>query len=113
MTMGTATTAKAKAPARERTILQWDRAAQADRDLVQELRKYQARSRGSRLKYLARLGLLAESQGALLEGRTASGRLILPVTAVAPMPTAHIPVTTGAPELGLSLDAMLDGMEEL
>lgn len=110
--MAPATTAKAKAPARERTILQWDRAAQADQDLVQELRKYQARSRGSRLKYLARLGLLAESQGALLEGRTASGRLILPVTNAAQMPAPHLPILAAAPELGSSLDALLDGMEE-
>lgn len=110
--MGSATTAKAKAPARERTILQWNRAAQADRDLVQELRKYQARSRGSRLKYLARLGLLAESQGALLEGRTASGRLILPVSTAAQMPAPNPPVIAAAPEMTSSLDALLDGMQE-
>ncbi len=110
---------------RARTIVQWDKAR--DGDLVSDLDRFQARGRGARLKYLARLGLLVEAKGALLEGRSPYGALILPVwdaphdgtIRLAPRPEAIVArdewghSTGGGQNGGKGLDALLDSMEEV
>jgi hypothetical protein len=107
-----------------RIIVRWDPEAVADQDLLSDLGNFKARARGKRMKYLARLGLLLEAQGALLEGRKESGRLVLPAvmasagSAMAALPSepASDRLSVVAPELrgdqGAGLDGMLGQLEE-
>lgn len=119
MTVAAAGT-KATRP-RQRTIVCWDRAGR-DAELLDELDRFQARSRGARLKYLARLGLLVEARGAHLEGRRPDGRLVLPAHVVPPLSPAEFIPAPGAPSAvsaasgdtgGAGLDELLASMEEV
>ena len=60
----------------ERTVIRWR--PQRDRELLDNLDQYTARQRGHRLRYLARLGLLVEADGASLAGRDYAGNLVRP-----------------------------------
>ncbi|KZC32648.1 hypothetical protein RhoFW510R10_12095 [Rhodanobacter sp. FW510-R10] len=107
---------------RPRTIVYWDRDGR-DGELVGELDRFQARSRGARLKYLARLGLLVEAKGGFLEGRRLDGALVLPSHGgYAPAPPLQRGLE-GTPEpvesanlddlAGSGLDGLLAAMEEV
>lgn len=107
-----------------RIIVRWDPEAVADQDLLSDLGNFKARARGKRMKYLARLGLLLEAQGALLEGRKESGRLVLPAVMAAsvsfaaalPLQPASDRLSPETPEprgdQGSGLDGMLEQIEE-
>ncbi|KZC39855.1 hypothetical protein RHOFW510R12_01015 [Rhodanobacter sp. FW510-R12] len=106
---------------RPRTIVYWDRDGR-DGELLNELDRFQARSRGARLKYLARLGLLVEARGAHLEGRRPDGQLVLPThVAPPPSPGAGAPLSGAFPRVpavpedtgGAGLDELLASMEEV
>ncbi|UJJ60591.1 hypothetical protein [Rhodanobacter denitrificans] len=110
------------ARARPRTIVYWDRDGR-DGELLGELDRYQSRSRGARLKYLARLGLLVEAKGGFLEGRRLDGALVLPLPGgYPPTPTTQRelgeppePVEPGGVDdlAGAGLDGLLAAMEEV
>lgn len=107
-----------------RIIVRWDPTGIADQDLLSDLGNFKARARGKRMKYLARLGLLLEAQGALLEGRKESGRLVLPASlAAGGLVTIALPAQPDSdgrsPEVpgtqidqGVGLDGMLGQIEE-
>lgn len=106
---------------RPRTIVYWDRDGR-DGELLDELDRFQARSRGARLKYLARLGLLVEARGAHLEGRRPDGQLVLPAQVAPPAaPAGLLQVANGnagvaagqADTAGAGLDELLAAMEEV
>ena len=59
-----------------RLILKWK--LPQDNPLLEDLKRFRARSRGRRMRYLARLGQHAESMGMSLEGQSANGELRLP-----------------------------------
>lgn len=106
---------------RPRMIVCWDRDGR-DSELLDELDRFRARSRGARLKYLARLGLLVEARGAHLEGRRPDGQLVLP----AQLGLSSVPATLAsslggnsdvsagpADAAGAGLDELLAAMEEV
>lgn len=109
---------------RPRTIVYWDRDGR-DGELVDDLDRFQARSRGARLKYLARLGLLVEAKGGFLEGRRLDGALVLPPQG-GYLPASHaltLAAIVQPPEVaatgalddgaGAGLDGLMAAMEEV
>lgn len=104
-------------------IVYWDRDGR-DGELVEDLDRFQARSRGARVKYLARMGLLVEAKGGFLEGRRLDGALVLPSQAgYLPAPHALTLAIGQAPEAtppaamddgaGAGLDGLMAAMEEI
>lgn len=51
-----------------------------DRELLADLSRFAARRRGARLRYLARLGALAEKCGLHLEGMAYDGPIVMPAS---------------------------------
>lgn len=68
-----------------RMILWWK--LPQDLPLLDDLKRYRARARGKRLRYLARLGQHAEALGLSLEGQCSTGELRLPIS----VSTAEVP----------------------
>jgi len=69
-------------PSPLRLILKWK--LPQDNPLLEDLKRFRARSRGRRMRYLARLGQHAESMGMSLEGQSANGELPSPVNSSPP-----------------------------
>lgn len=101
-------------PSPLRLILKWK--LPQDNPLLEDLKRFRARSRGRRMRYLARLGQHAESMGLSLEGQSATGELRLPTAFVVPpiaSPTAALPppaaeeAPASAPYDSASMDALV------
>ncbi|MEY2161449.1 hypothetical protein [Rhodanobacter sp. FW106-PBR-LB-2-11] len=101
-------------PSPLRLILKWK--LPQDSALLEDLNRFRARSRGRRMRYLARLGQHAESMGLSLEGQSANGDLRLPTAFAGPV-IAALPVvpqaaatdepTDSAPYESASMDALV------